>query len=243
MRQVRIFTPRSELPFAGHPNVGTAFVLARVRSGTDSVARFEFEEQAGVVPLELVRERGQVVGAELTAPEALSVRSEFPTQHAAACLSLDASDIRIDRHPPIVVSVGLPFVVVEIKTREALRRARPNLAAHADTLPRDGADGIYLYTRDVTGSDSHADLEARMFAPLDGVIEDPATGSATAAMAAFLAHLAPGADAEAKLRFSQGVDFGRPSLLETRTVKRGGAVAAVHVRGRCVPIMEGRLEL
>jgi trans-2,3-dihydro-3-hydroxyanthranilate isomerase len=241
--QVRIFTPRSELPFAGHPNVGTAFVLARARSGSADVARFYFEEQAGVVPLELIRAGGQVVGAELTAPEPLGVRSVFPTERAAACIGLDASELRTDRHLPTVVSVGLPFVVVEIGTRDALRRACPSIAAHSETLPCDGADAVYLYTRDVAGSAPGVDIEARMFAPLDGVVEDAATGSATAAMAAFLARLAPAADGEARLRFSQGVDFGRPSILETRTRKRQGVVEAVQVGGRCVPIMEGRIEL
>jgi trans-2,3-dihydro-3-hydroxyanthranilate isomerase len=240
--QVRIFSPRNELPFAGHPNVGTAFVLARTQAGAETAARFEFEEQAGVVPLELVREGGQVVGAELTAPEALSVRSAIASEPAAACIGLKASDLCTDRHPPTIVSVGLPFVVVEVRSREALRRARPNIAAQAETLPRDGADAVYLYTRDVSGSPGF-DIEARMFAPLDGIPEDPATGSATAAAAAFLAHLAAPADAESSLRFSQGVDLGRPSVLETRTVKRRGVVEAVRVNGRCVQIMEGRLEL
>jgi trans-2,3-dihydro-3-hydroxyanthranilate isomerase len=239
--QVRIFSPRQELPFAGHPNVGTAFVLARARPGGER--GFQFEEQAGVVPLELLREGGEVIGAELTAPQALSVRSEISSERAAACIGLDTSDLRTDRHRPTVVSVGLPFVVVEVTTRDALRRACPSIAAHAEALPLDGADAVYLYTRDVAGSAPGVDIEARMFAPLDGIVEDPATGSATAAMAAFLAHLAPGADSEARLKFSQGVDFGRPSVLETRTRKRRGAVEAVQVGGRCVPIMEGRLAL
>jgi trans-2,3-dihydro-3-hydroxyanthranilate isomerase len=240
---VRIFTPRQELPFAGHPNVGTAFVLARARVGAAGVARFHFEERAGVVPLELLREGGQVIGAELTAPEPLSVRSAVSAERVAACIGLNTSDLCTDRHLPTVVSVGLPFVLVEVGTRDALRRACPDIAAHGHTLPCDGADAVYLYTRDVAGSAPGVDIEARMFAPLDGIVEDPATGSATAAMAAFLAQLAPGADAEARLRFSQGVDFGRPSVLETRARKRRGVVEAVQVGGRCVPIMEGRLEL
>jgi trans-2,3-dihydro-3-hydroxyanthranilate isomerase len=240
---VRIFSPRNELPFAGHPNVGTAFVLARARPGAGPAARFEFEEQAGIVPLELIRDGGEVVGAELTAPESLSVRSAIASERAAGCIGLDVSDLRTDHHPPTVVSVGLPFVVVEVRTRDALRRACPSVAAHGETLPCDGADAVYLYTRDVTGSAPGVDIEARMFAPLDGIVEDPATGSATAAMAAFLAHLTPDPDGEARLRFSQGVDFGRPSVLETRTRKRAGVVEAVRVGGRCVPIMEGRLEL
>ena len=102
----------------------------------------------------------------------------------AACLSLPLEDIRMDAHPPKVVSVGLPFVMVELASRDALRRARANSAAHEELLPPIGAEGVYAYTRD---ADAGCDIQARMFAPLDAVVEDPATGSATAVAVALLA--------------------------------------------------------
>ncbi len=170
--QVRIFTVRSEIPFAGHPNVGTAFVLA-ARAATPP-ARLLFEEKAGLVPVAILKEEGRVVGAELTAPQPLKRQSQVPVEQTAACLSLSPADIRTDRHAPHVVSVGLAFLAVELKSREALRRARPDAAAFARTFSLDDSDAIYLYTRDVPGAEQPADLQARMFHPgASGLSEDP----------------------------------------------------------------------
>jgi trans-2,3-dihydro-3-hydroxyanthranilate isomerase len=240
--QVRIFTVRSEIPFAGHPNVGTAFVLATQAKAPP--ARLKFEEKAGLVPVEILNEKGSVIGAELTAPQPLKRLSQLGAEQAAACLSLSATDVKTDRHPPQVASVGLPFLMVELASREALRRAKPDATAFARTFPCDGSDAIYFYTRDVPDTEKPCDLEARMFHPgSSGLSEDPATGSATAAVAALLADLDGISDGELKLRIGQGVDMGRPSLLLTRVRKVGGAVASVHVGGACVKMMEGTFRL
>jgi trans-2,3-dihydro-3-hydroxyanthranilate isomerase len=241
--QVRIFTVRTEIPFAGHPNVGTAFVLAS--RAPQPPQRLLFEEKAGLVPVAILRDGERIVGAELTAPERLRRLTSFSAEQAAACLSLPAADIRLDRHAPQIVSVGLPFLVVELGSREALRRARPDEGAFAQILPCDGCQNtVYLYTRDVPAAEQPCDLQARMFHPgSSGLTEDPATGSATAAAAALLADLADARDAELGLRIGQGVDLGRPSLLQTRVRKENGAVATSHVGGRCVPMMEGTFRL
>jgi trans-2,3-dihydro-3-hydroxyanthranilate isomerase len=240
--QVRIFTVTSEIPFAGHPNVGTAFVLAT--QATKPPARLKFEEGAGLVPVEILQEQGSVVGAELTAPQALSKLAQFSAGQAAACISLSAADIRTDRHPPLIVSVGMPFLVAELSSRDALRQARPDAATFARAFPCDGAFAMYLYTRDVPPAEMPRDLQARMFFPgSSGLIEDPATGSATVAAAAMLADLADERDGELKLRIGQGVDMGRPSLLLTRVRKEDGAVVSAHVGGRCVQMMEGTFRL
>ena len=240
--QVRIFTVRSEIPFAGHPNVGTAFVLAM--QAAKPPERFLFEEGAGLVPVEIFNEKGSVIGAELTAPQHLKKLTQFSAEQAAACVSLSTADIRTDRHPPQIVSVGLPFLVAELASRDALRRARPDAAAFARTFPCDGSDAVYLYTRDVPPAERPCDLQARMFHPgSSGLSEDPATGSATAAAAALLADLSGERDGELKLRIGQGVDLGRPSLLLTRVGKANGAVASAHVGGHCVQIMEGSFRL
>jgi trans-2,3-dihydro-3-hydroxyanthranilate isomerase len=240
--EVRIFTVNSEIPFAGHPNVGTAYVLAtRAKSPP---ARLLFEEKAGVVPVEILSEGGKVSSAELTAPQPLTRSTQVSAEQAAACLSLSAADVRTDRHAPQVISVGLPFLAVELASREALRRARPNADAFAKTFPVDESDAVYFYTRDVPDSEKPCDVQARMFHPgASGLSEDPATGSATAAAAALLAELDSRADGELKLRIGQGVDMGRPSLLLTRVVKRGGKVVSAHVGGGCAPMMEGTFEL
>jgi len=235
--QVRIFTPRVEVPFAGHPNVGTAVVLAREleRQGRPPADEFLFEETAGIVRVRLQRESGRVTGAELTAPEALSVGSSLSAEEVARCLSLAPADIDASRHPPQVVSVGLAFLAVRLTSRDALRRARPDLAAHERFLPPLRTDAIFAYVPDPEAGR----LKARMFAPLDGCIEDPATGSATAATIALLATLDEKADSELAWQVEQGVDMGRPSLLLGRTEKRAGVVRAVHVGGQVVEVMRG----
>src|SRR5260221_4334739 len=120
--QVRIFTVNSEIPFAGHPNVGTAFVLA-TQAGTPP-ARFLFEEVAGLVPVDIIKEDGKPVCAELTAPQPLKKLTSFGAAEAAACVSLSAAEIRTDRHAPRIVSVGMAFLVAEITSRDTLRRSK-----------------------------------------------------------------------------------------------------------------------
>jgi trans-2,3-dihydro-3-hydroxyanthranilate isomerase len=240
--QVRIFTVNRELPFAGHPNVGTAFVLAS--RAAKPPARLLFEEGAGLVPVEIVTEQGRVVSTEFTAPQPLKRMSHVSAEQAAALLSLPASDVKTDRHPPQVISVGLSFVAVELASRDAVRRARPDAAAFERTFPCDGSDAVYFYTRDVPSGEKPCELQARMFHPgASGLSEDPATGSATAACAALLADLDDTRDGELKLTIGQGVDMGRPSLLLTRVRKQNGAVASIHVGGGCVQIMEGTFRL
>jgi trans-2,3-dihydro-3-hydroxyanthranilate isomerase len=243
--QVRIFTPRTEVPFAGHPNVGTAVVFAREwerereGKGGPPLDRLVFEEAAGLVPIQLIRERDAVVGAEFTAPESLTLGSGISAVDIAECLSLAAADISLANHPPQVLSVGLPFLVAEITTREALRRAKPNALTHERVLPAIGTDAIYCYCPGATPQQLHA----RMFSPLDGIVEDPATGSAAAATISLLAALRPERDAEMSWRIEQGVEMGRPSLLKGRTEKRNGTVTAVHIGGRAVQVMCGVFNL
>ena len=240
--QVRIFTVMNEIPFAGHPNVGTAFVLAK-QAGTPP-ARFLFEEGAGLVPVDILKEDGKPVGAELTAPQPLKKLTSFSAEDAAACVSLSAAEIRTDRHRPQIASVGMAFLVAELASRDALRRAKPEPAAFSRVLSCDGAVGVYIYTRDVPPAERPCDLQARMFFPgSSGLTEDPATGSATVAAAALLADLARERDGELKLRVGQGVDMGRPSLLLTRVRKENGDVASAHVGGACVSMMEGTFRL
>jgi trans-2,3-dihydro-3-hydroxyanthranilate isomerase len=236
---VRIFTPRTEVPFAGHPNVGTAVVLAGEigSSGQSLPERLVFEEAAGLVPMSLLREAGEVVGAELAAPQPLAVGASVSTADAAECLSLAPRDIAIATHPPQVLSVGLPFLVAEVGSREALRRAKPILAAHERILPPAGTDSIFAYARGLAPGELHA----RMFAPLDGIVEDPATGSAGAATIALLAERDIERDSELTWRIEQGVDMGRPSVLLGRTLKGGGRVLSVHVAGHAVRGMQGVL--
>jgi trans-2,3-dihydro-3-hydroxyanthranilate isomerase len=237
--RVRIFTPRIEVPFAGHPNIGTAVVLGRRgdAAGDRGCDQYLFEEEAGLVPIRLTREEGSVVAAELTAPGRLEVSSPVSVDDAAACLALDVNDICTVTHPPQVASVGLPFMIVELTSRNALRRAHGDISAHARVLTPLGTDAVYAYCLD---RDPHQ-LQARAFAPLDGCFEDPATGSATAAAIALRANCSPLADGTSHWVVHQGVDLGRPSLILGAVVKEGGAVRDVRIAGHAVTVMQGCL--
>ena len=196
-----------------------------------------FEEIAGLVPVRLLRDNDTVTGAELLVPEALSCRSEVSPENVAACLSLNAEDIRTEVHMPVVASVGLPFLIAELASREALRRCVPNLQGFRATLPLDGAVSLYAYTLD-SDSDATCDVQARMFTPR--MTEDPATGSATAAVTALLALHRDKTTLD--LTVSQGVDMGRASVLFTGYDATSGK-AVVRVGGKCVITLEGTLSL
>jgi trans-2,3-dihydro-3-hydroxyanthranilate isomerase len=240
--EVRIFTPKAELPFAGHPNVGTAFVLATRGGAAGNAAgdRLLFEEQAGLVPLELLKDGGAVVGARLTAPLPLSRGADVPIDVVAAACAIAAEDIETRHHAPCVGSCGTAFIFAELKTRQALEAAQPRGEIFARHFPVDGATGIHLYLREPGDG---ADIRARMFAPLHGVREDPATGSANVALVGLLASLRPEPDLSLELRIVQGIEMGRPSLLEASATKRAGDVIETRIGGRCVMVMTGTIEI
>ncbi len=240
-RRVRIFTPSIEVPFAGHPNVGTAFALAAAGElgplvGTRTVV---FEEKAGLVPITIERRPGGAIFCELSAPAPLSIGGTVSPERAAAAVSLEARDVVTSVHAPAAFSVGLPFLFVELSSRAALARARTDPAA-LDALAAAGAPpDVHLYVR----SRDDFDLRARMFAPRDGVPEDPATGSANVALAAALAHLDPRREGSFRWRIAQGVEMGRPSVLEARVEKRDGKVVEAKIGGASVLVAEGWIEV
>jgi trans-2,3-dihydro-3-hydroxyanthranilate isomerase len=245
---VRIFTPRDEIPFAGHPNVGTAFAIALLaeRRGEVLGPTLVFEERAGLVPVELLRDpRGRVLGATLTAPEPLTLGLTVPAEIVAECAGLEPAAVVTSRHEPVIASVGLPFVIAEV-AGDALGRAKPNagaVALAAGRFPsRPGRFSLYLYAP-VVERTGKATLRARMFAPLSGLLEDPATGSASGALAGLLASLAPDPDTVLELDIRQGVEMGRPSRLSATAEKRGGTVGRVSVGGHCVAMMQGTFTL
>lgn len=239
--RVRIFTPDRELPFAAHPSLGTAFLLARERvlAGDAPPERLVLEEAAGSVAVDLVYHGLMVVGADLMSPKALVRHTEIDEVQAAACLSLAKNDVRTIMHMPQVVSVGLPFLAVDLASHSALRRARPDRNSCDALFPLDGARSVYAYTRDA-GDDvkgHRPDLHARMFT--GQMLEDPATGSAAAAVTALLADLT---GADVRLCIRQGEDMGRPSTLLARSVFENGAIRA-RVGGQCVPMFRGLFDL
>jgi len=240
-RRVRIFTPTTELPFAGHPNVGTAFALAAAGEfgPLDEPITVTFEEKAGVVPIAIQRRDGTGIWCELAAPGRLSLGKTISPVSLAAAASLTADDVVTTTHPPQVASVGLPFLFAELRDRAALERARPDMGG-IDALAAQGvAPDVHLYVH----SADDFDLRARMFAPLDGVPEDPATGSANCALAALLSHYDAAASGAFHWRIAQGVEMGRPSVLEARTEKRDGVVVEARIGGLSVLVSEGIIHL
>jgi trans-2,3-dihydro-3-hydroxyanthranilate isomerase len=239
---VRIFTPTAELAFAGHPNVGTAFAIAARGEifGRPVGDALSFEEEAGLVPLALLREGREVVGATLTAPHPFTRGDDIGVDIVAEACSLAAADIETRHHAPCTASCGTAFVFAELKTRGVLAAAQPRPDIFARNFPVGGATGIHLYLRDGEGG---VDLRARMFAPLAGVSEDPATGSANVALAGLLASLRPEPDLALQLRIAQGVEMGRPSLLDASAEKRDGRVTETRIGGRCVAVMTGTIDI
>ncbi len=241
--RVRIFTPKSEIPFAGHPNVGTGFVLARMEDIPPE--HYTFEEEAGLVRVHILRDETRTIrGARVSAPQALSLGIAVPTDLVARCAGLAESDISTELHYPIVASVGTRFVIAEVASIEALGRARPDLGAFREAANEiaELAErfNLHLYTR---SSDDLLHLRARMFAPLQGILEDPATGSANAALAALLTSLAPGENVDLHFEIEQGIEMGRPSQIIASARKTAEGPVTATVAGDCVPMMRGTLEL
>jgi trans-2,3-dihydro-3-hydroxyanthranilate isomerase len=241
--KVRIFTPRAELPFAGHPNVGTAFVLARSGESHGRAVQGDtlvFEEIAGLVRIDLLRKASNVTGARLTAPQPLTIGDEISCDVIAGACGISSTDIRTDSHRPCIASCGMPLVMVELKDLRALAAAQPRADVFAQHLPMKRATGIHLYVP--VGRDGF-DIQSRMFAPLAGVPEDPATGSANVALIGLLAQLRPEPDLRLQKTIAQGIEMGRPSRLEALAEKSEGKVVRTHIGGTCVPMMQGVIDL
>jgi trans-2,3-dihydro-3-hydroxyanthranilate isomerase len=245
--KVRIFTPAQELPFAGHPNVGTGFVLARAMDNPPE--HLVFEEIAGLVRVHVLRgPDDRITGARISAPRALSIGDAVPTETVAACASLTPADFVTTAHDPLVASVGVEFIIAEVATLEALARAVPDLAAfHAAgglaATPKAGAQPRFALLLYVRRDGDATRLRARMFGPLGGVLEDPATGSAAAALAALLTSMAPGENVDLHYEIEQGVEMGRPSLLIASGRKTAEGPVEATVAGDCVTSGRGFLEL
>ncbi len=236
---VRLFTPGSEVPFAGHPNIGAAFALANDRPlrGDDLV----FEEKAGLVRLRLDRNGERVLGASLTAPQTVSTQEAPDVAAVAAALSLQQTEIVATTHQPITASVGLEFMFVEVRDVAALGKARSHLPAFDLIRDSHRIEGVHLYVK--WPREDGARIQARNLSPYDGIGEDPATGSATASLTALLAQLDPRTDCDFHLEAHQGIEMGRPSLLRGYAEKRNGQVAPPRISGRCVSVMQGVLTI
>jgi trans-2,3-dihydro-3-hydroxyanthranilate isomerase len=241
--EVRIFTPRYEMPFAGHPNVGTAYALARTATSygrpipQDQVL---FEEKAGLVPVTLLRDGGTVMGARLASPQPLSIGAAIPVALVASACSLSEDDILTSHHGPCIASCGASFILAELKSRDVLARAAARTDVFQNEVSKLPVTSILIYTQ---VNETEIDIRARMFAPHHGIPEDPATGSANVALIGLLAHLRSEPDLRLRKTIAQGVEMGRPSLLKAEAEKTNGIVTATFVGGQCVHVMSGSIDV
>jgi trans-2,3-dihydro-3-hydroxyanthranilate isomerase len=230
--RMRIFTPTLEMPFAGHPSVGTGFVLAQMGRGDGDALTLEVP--AGVVEVQITRDgAGAAQGGVISAPRPLTLGEELPVDTVAGFAGLSPADIIVTRHKPVEAGVGVSFFIAEV-TGEALTRAAPDLSAFrkvAGGRPDLAARlSLHLYARE------GETLRTRMFAPLDEIPEDPATGSANAALSALLLSLSD-AD-QARFDIVQGVEMGRPSRLTGTAARTPDGIRAT-IGGGCVMMMRG----
>jgi trans-2,3-dihydro-3-hydroxyanthranilate isomerase len=242
-RRVRIFTPGGEIPFAGHPTVGTAIVLAQIGEIplTGAETPVIFEEGVGPVPVRIRAEGGKPTFAQLTVAKLPEVSTPPATAaQIAAAVSLSSDDLVGGDYVPQVVSCGLPFLFVAVRDRGVVARARVRIDLWEQHLAGSDAAMLFVFAADAERPGS--DIRARMFCPGIGVPEDPATGSACAALGGYLGVRTP---REGLLRWvvEQGFEMGRPSIIEVEADKRAGAITGVRVGGSAVLVSEGSIDV
>ncbi len=238
---LRIFTPARELPFAGHPTVGAAALLAHLRAPQLLAAqdlRLVLEEKVGDVVCVARHRRGQALAAYFTLPR-LPQRSAAPPSAAeiADRLGLETTDIGFGAHRPTVYGAGVDFLFAPIASAAAIARADPDRTRWG----AGGGPAVYLYASDPPGSG--AAYRARMFASGWGVREDPATGAAASAFAGVLMEFDRPADGERSVVIEQGVEMGRPSVIALGLEVEGGALRSATIGGSAVLIAEGTIDL
>ena len=242
-RRLRIFTPKAELPFAGHPTVGTAYVLAYI--GEIVLDKPEitiiFEEGVGPVPVKILSESGKPTYTELTAAQLPEFGLNVPDiEDLAEMLSLDLEDFLTGDYSPQAVSCGLPFLFIPLNSQKALARAKLKRDRWNSLLANDWANCVYLFTFET--SNKSVFLRSRMFAPSLGIEEDPATGSAAAALGGYLG-IRDQRDGILQWQIEQGIVMGRPSSLTVQTFKKEGLIQKICVGGSSVMVIQGVMEI
>lgn len=243
-RHVRIFTPGAEVPFAGHPTVGTAHVLACIGeiALTGDTTDIVFEEGVGAVPVSIRSTAGKPTFSQLSVAKLPEVGPPPPDRDSlAGVLGLDVDDLLDGRWSAQALSCGLPFLFVPLRDRVAVARARIIMDPWEKALFGTWASEVFVFA--LGGERTGSDIHARMFAPALNVPEDPATGSANAALAGYLAARDPLRDGMLRWRVEQGFEMGRPSILEVEADVSSGTVTGVRVGGASVLVCEGVMEI
>ena len=243
-RRVRIFTPASEIPFAGHPTVGTAYVLASIGeiALTGDETSIVFEEGVGPVPVLIRAKSGRPVFSRLTAAKPPEVGPALPPRaELARILSLGDDDLLNGDMSPQIVSCGLEFAFVPVRDRDAVKRSRIRFDLWEAALAGTPGANVMVFAMDA--EEPGHDVRARMYGPGVSVPEDPATGSACAALGGYLGARSSQRDGALRWVVEQGYEMGRPSVLEIDVEKQNGAVSAIHVGGASVLVCEGSIEI
>jgi trans-2,3-dihydro-3-hydroxyanthranilate isomerase len=243
-RRVRIFTPGGEVPFAGHPTVGTAHVLAETSeiALTGDTTNIVLEEGVGPVRVAIRAVGGKPVFAQLSVAKLPEVLAPPPSRdELARVLGLEVDDLRGGDWSPQAMSCGLPFLFVPLHDRAAVSRARVRMDAWETTLGGAPVGEIMIFAPG--GERAGTDYRARMFAPGLSVPEDPATGSACAALGGYLATRDARRDGTLRWVVEQGFEMGRPSMLEVEADLARGAVTGVRVGGDTVLVSEGTMTI
>jgi len=241
IKMVRIFTPASEVDFAGHPNIGAAMLLARIGEFSDEKQiDIIFKEKVGDIPLRIYFENSIPQNAELSTAK-LPEKGEAPSlEEIAKVISLDVSDI-VPTEIPLSFSCGLPFLFVPITSLEKLKQAVLNQEQWKNNISQSWAPQLYLFTKETELSNSN--FHARMFAPALGISEDPATGSAAAALAGFISEYIEKNDGTFTYVVEQGFEINRPSIIEMSFTQKNHKIESVKIRGNAVIFSEGKIIL
>jgi trans-2,3-dihydro-3-hydroxyanthranilate isomerase len=239
--RLRIFTPGAEMPFAGHPTVGTGALLAELRSSDahrSGEALVVLEEQIGLVRVGVRLRAGEAPFAEFDAPKLPQEVGTLPSDDTiAAAFGLRSAEIGFENHHPSRYSAGNAFAFVPVASLEAIAKAQV-IPQHWGPMEGQGA---FLYCRQTVHTTSS--FHARMFAPQLGVAEDPATGSAAAAFAGVVHRFDALTDGLHKRLIEQGYEMGRPSLIELALGVEGGRLASARIGGHAVRVSEGTIEI
>jgi trans-2,3-dihydro-3-hydroxyanthranilate isomerase len=240
--RLRIFTPGRELPFAGHPTVGTAVLLALQDNIGVSAAAFGLEETIGVIACVAEVQDERQGYARFRVPRLPEIWGEGrEVAEAAWGLGLDPTDIGFDRHLPSRHSGGVPYELVPVRSLDAVGRSKPNGEAFGKVFGDGNHATAYVYTRETVRAEHH--FHARMFAPSFGMAEDPATGSAVAALVGALIQFEPMGEGEHSFTIEQGYEMGRPSEIDLQLVIRNGALVSAEIGGGAVVVSRGELHL
>jgi trans-2,3-dihydro-3-hydroxyanthranilate isomerase len=245
-RRVRIFTPGGEVPFAGHPTVGTAHVLAAIGELklTGDVTKIVLEEKVGPVPVSIHARAGVPTFAQLTVAKLPQAGPTPPAPDKLAdVLGLQEDEVLTGDWAPRGYTCGLPFLFVAVRDRAAVRRAHIRFESWEKFLKESWAPEVFVFASGGERPGTH--YHARMFAPGLSVPEDPATGSACAALAGYLSTRDPRVASEGVTRWviEQGFEMGRPSIIELELERKRGSVAAVRVGGASVLVSDGTMEI